>query len=73
MTVNFGGYANPSFEAQVETIGKAATSGIMSTKTQVDELYGDDKDDDWKAEEVKRIKEERGILEMNEPALNDFE
>lgn len=73
VTVNFGGYANPSFEAQVETIGKAATSGIMSTKTQVDELYGDDKDDDWKAEEVKRIKEERGILEMNEPALNDFE
>lgn len=73
VTVNFGAYANPSFEAQVETIGKAATSGIMSTKTQVDELYGDDKDDDWKAEEVKRIKEERGILEMNEPALNDFE
>lgn len=71
VTVNFGGYANPSFEAQVETIGKAATSGIMSTKTQVDELYGDDKDDEWKAEEVRRIKEERGILEADEPALNN--
>lgn len=73
ITVNFGGYANPSFEAQVETIGKAATSGIMSTKTQVDELYGDDKDDEWKAEEVRRIKAERGIVEADEPALNsDF-
>ena len=46
----------------------------MSTKTQVDELYGDDKDEKWKAEEVRRIKEERGILEVDEPTLNsDFE
>ena len=67
-TVSFGEYANPSFEAQVETIGKAASSQIMSIETQVDELYGDSKDDDWKAAEVSRIKNERGIAEMTEPA-----
>ena len=28
----------------------------------MDELYGDTKDEEWKAEEVKRIKEEQGII-----------
>ena len=66
----FGGYANPSFEAQVETVGKAATSNIMSIDAQVEELWGDSKDEKWKEEEVKRIKEEKGIVSMNEPAIN---
>lgn len=68
--VSFSGYANPSFEAQVETIGKASTYGIMSTETQVEELYGDSKDENWKAAEVRRIKEERGIEVAEEPAVN---
>lgn len=68
--VSFGGYANPSFEAQVETIGKASQYGIMSTETQVEELYGDSKDSDWKKEEVSRIKAEKGIETVDEPALN---
>lgn len=67
----FGGYANPSFEAQVETVGKASTTQIMSTVAQVEELWGDTKDEEWKAEEVKRIKEEKGIAEMREPAINE--
>lgn len=70
VTVNFGGYANPSFEAQVETVGKAGQYGIMSVETSVEELYGDTKDEKWKAEEVKRLKYERGILETEEPAVN---
>ena len=70
VTVTFGGYANPSFEAQVETVGKAATSGIMSIEAQVDELWGDSRNKEWKAEEVKRIQEERGVLEVEEPAVN---
>ncbi len=70
ITVNFGGYANPSFEAQVETVGKAANYGIMSTETVVEEIYGDSKDEAWKAEEVKRLKFEKGIEEMVEPAVN---
>jgi hypothetical protein len=68
--VPFGEYANPSFESQVETVGKGKTQGIMSIEACVDELYGDSKDDDWKAEEVKRLKAEQGIAEMEEPALN---
>ena len=67
----FGGYANPSFEAQVETVGKASTTNIMSIEAQVEELWGDTKDDEWKAEEVKRIKEEKGIVSMDEPAINE--
>lgn len=71
VTVSHGGYANPSFEAQIETISKAATSGIMSVEAQVEELYGDDKDEQWKADEVRRIKEEKGIVEADEPAINE--
>lgn len=70
VTVTFGGYANPSFEAQVETVGKAATSGIMSIEALVDELWGDSRDNEWKKEEVARIQEERGLLEVEEPAVN---
>lgn len=69
-TITFGGYANPSFEAQVETIGKASTSTIMSVEAQVEELWGDTKEDEWKAEEVKRIKYEKGIEIVDEPAIN---
>lgn len=69
-TVTFGEYANPSFESQVETISKAKNARIMSTKTCVDELYGDTKDDDWKKEEVARILEEEGVAQVEEPAVN---
>ena len=67
----FGGYANPSFEAQVETVGKASTTNIMSIDAQVEELWGDTKDEQWKETEVKRIKEERGIIEMKEPSVSN--
>lgn len=68
--VNFGEYANPSFEAQIETVGKGATTHVMSIEAQVEELWGDTKSDKWKAEEVKRIKEEKGIAEMTIPSVN---
>lgn len=68
-TITFGGYANPSFEAQVETVGKASASNIMSVESQVEELWGDSRDEKWKKEEVKRIKEEKGIVSMDEPAV----
>ena len=69
-TVTFGGYANPSFEAQIETAGKASTTGVMSVESIVDEIWGDTKDAEWKAEEVKRIKQEKGIEILDEPAIN---
>lgn len=67
--IDFGEYANPSFESQVETVSKAKTGGIMSIEAAVDELYGDSKDDNWKQEEIKRLKEEQGIAELEEPAV----
>ncbi|MEG0681198.1 MAG: hypothetical protein RR581_06180, partial [Eubacterium sp.] len=69
--VDFGEYANPSFEAQVETVTKARTATIMSVDAAVEELYGDSKDEEWKQEEIKRLKEELGIAEMNEPTLGN--
>lgn len=68
--VSFGEYANPSFESQVETVGKGKTQGIMSIEACIDELYGDSRDDAWKEEEVARLKAEQGITEMEEPAVN---
>ena len=70
VTVNFGEYANPSFEAVVETVSKAREKGIMSLESSIDELYGDSKDEKWKQEEVRRLKEEQGIAEVNEPEIN---
>lgn len=70
VNVPFGEYANPSFESQVETVSKAKTSGIMSIEASVDELYGDSKDEQWKSEEVIRLKSEQGISEVDEPYVN---
>lgn len=70
VTVDFGEYANPSFEAQVETVSKGRQGGIMSVEASVDELYGDSKDDEWKQTEVARLKAEQGIVDMEEPAVN---
>lgn len=67
--VSFGEYANPSFESQIETVGKAKTQGVMSIESIVEELYGDSKTDEWKAEEIKRIKNEQGITELEEPSI----
>lgn len=68
--IPFGEYANPSFESQVETVGKGKTQGIMSVEACVEELYGASKDNEWKAEEVMRLKREQGIVEAEEPGIN---
>lgn len=70
VTVPFGEYANPSFESQVETVAKGKQGGIMSIEASVDELYGDSKDEDWKKEEIARLKAEQGIVEVEEPGVN---
>ena len=69
--IPFGEYANPSFESQVETLAKARPgASIMSIEAQVEEMWGDSKDEAWKAEEVKRLKAEQGIAEVEEPGMN---
>ena len=70
VTINFGEYANPSFESQVETIGKAKTQNIMSNEAVVDELYGDTKPEEWKEQEIARLNARDGIEELEEPSLN---
>lgn len=70
VNIPFGEYANPSFESQVETIGKAKTQGIMSIEQCVEELYGDTLDEHCKKEEVARLKAEQGIQEIEEPGVN---
>ena len=67
--VSFGEYGAPDFDSRVDTVGKAATYGIMSTETQVDELWGGSKDDEFKAAEVQRIKFEKGLLTADEPSV----
>lgn len=72
ISVNFGGYANPSFEAAVETVGKAKVQGIMSIERSVEVLYGDDLTTEEKAEEVNRLKAEQGY-NFKEPAVNEYD
>lgn len=67
-TVSFGEYANPSFEAQVETIGNARNSMIMSVEQSVEQLYGDTWTKEEKLEEVERLKKEMGI-DIDEPRI----
>lgn len=69
--VSFGEYGAPDFGSRVETVGKASTYGVMSVETQVDELWGSSKDDEWKQEEVKRILHEKGIEQGDENAVAD--
>ncbi|MBY9082374.1 capsid protein [Paenibacillus sp. HN-1] len=68
-SVSFGEYASPSFDAVVETVGKARTFGVMSLERAVEEMYGDTWTDDEKAEEVARLRAEQGGF-MDEPAVN---
>lgn len=69
--IPFGEYANPSFESQVETLAKARPgSPVMSIEAQVEEMWGDSKDEEWKSQEITRLKAEIGIAEVEEPGLN---
>lgn len=65
--ISFGEYGAPSFDSRVQTVSNAANSGVMSVEAQVDELWGTSKDDEWKAQEVARIRFEKGIDEFPEP------
>lgn len=67
--IPFGEYANPSFESQVETVSKGKQGGIMSIEASVEELYGDTRDEEWKKEEIARLKAEQGIAELDEPEI----
>ena len=71
VAVTFGEYGAPDFDSRVETVGKASAYGIMSVETQVEELWGSSKEDDWKAAEVKRIMQEKGLADGSTSAVGD--
>lgn len=71
ISVSFGEYGAPDFDSRVETVGKASTYGIMSVETQVEELWGSSKDDEWKSAEVSRIMNEKGLTEGTASAVGD--
>lgn len=70
-SVKFGEYAAPDFGSVVEVVGNAKLKGIMSIEQAVEELYGDTWSDEEKAKEVRRLKIEHGLLEAEEPKVND--
>ena len=59
--VTFQEYGAPDFDSRVETVGNAAIKGIMSIETQVRELWGKSKKEDWIMAEVARLMAEKGI------------
>ncbi|MDQ0149343.1 capsid protein [Eubacterium multiforme] len=73
VTIDFGEYASPSFNDKVETIGKAKNYGVMSIEQCVEELYGDTWTEEEKEEEIKRLKDEQGLNEVDEPKSVDDE
>lgn len=65
--VKFGEYASPGFDTTVATVAQAKSAGVMSIEQSIEELYGDTWTQEEKAEEIRRLKEEQGILQMEEP------
>lgn len=66
VTVNFGEYASPGFDQTLMMVIQAADAGVMSLETQVEEIWGDKKTPEWKAEEVERLKEMRGLVQRED-------
>lgn len=71
VNVDFKEYSNPSFEAIVETLAKARPNqNTMSIDKLVDTMYGDSLTKEEKEIEIKLLKEEAGIIQKDEPAIN---
>lgn len=70
VSVKFGEYASPDFGTTVETVVKAKQGGVMSIEQSVEELYGDTWTREDKDAEIARLKAEQGLVDMEEPAVN---
>jgi hypothetical protein len=61
---SFGEYGALDFGSKLQMLSSAVPGqSIMSIETVVDELWGDSKDDEWKAQEVARLKEGDAMYE----------
>ncbi|MCL2353227.1 MAG: capsid protein, partial [Defluviitaleaceae bacterium] len=55
-TVEFGEYATPTFDAQIEAVARGVAGGVISVETAVEQLYGDTWSAEQKRVEVERLK-----------------
>lgn len=61
---SFGEYGALDFGGRIELLTKAVPGqSIVSIETIVDELWGDSKDEKWKAQEVQRLKDAQKYFE----------
>lgn len=61
---NFGEYAALDFGSKIAIMATARPGqAVMSAEAAVEELWGDSKDEEWKQEEIKRLKEGNEMFE----------
>lgn len=62
VSITFGEYSSPTFDARVEVLSKACPGkSLMSMTALVEELWADSKSDEWKAKEVICMQNESGL------------
>ena len=71
VAVDFDEYISPDFDSIVTTVAKAGS--CMSIEAKVEELWGNSKDEEWKKEEVKRLKIEQGLASGIETQVIDYD
>lgn len=72
ISVSFGEYATPTFDAVIEVMGKARAYGIISLEKAIDELYGNTLTKEEKEEELQRLKEEQQTDILEELPYEDY-
>lgn len=72
-SIKFGEYGTPTFDKIVETVAKAKTAKLMSTKQSLKQMYGDTWTDDEIDEEIALIAKENGEIQKDEPGINEFD
>lgn len=68
ITINFPEYGNPTFESKLNNLSPAVTTGAMSPKRYVEELWGDSLTDEEKEEEIEYITAQQDRSATMEPA-----
>lgn len=69
---SFGEYSKQSFDDKIKTLSSARPGeAIMSREAMVNELWGDSKDDAWKAEEVARLEADSTIIDETPLPFDD--
>ena len=61
----FGEYSRLSFDDKIRTLASARPGeAIISKETIINELWGDSKSEEWKAEELARLETEQSIIDI---------